>query len=76
MRIGHPQPASAPDRGRTPPLRFASGSTRADYVAAIAQGGRSNPRQYWCMSMTAATPETLALRGLLDARREEFQAVR
>ena len=35
MRIGHPQPASAPDRGRTPPLRFASGSTRADYVKAL-----------------------------------------
>lgn len=27
------------------------------------------------MSMTAATPETLALRELLDARRDEFQAL-
>jgi predicted nucleotidyltransferase len=27
------------------------------------------------MSMTAATPETLALRGLLEARRDEFNAL-
>ncbi len=27
------------------------------------------------MSITVATPETLALRGLLDARRDDFQAL-